>query len=82
MAHLRGGPALGMDQPRTLRQVHINVFLNKVVCQGCAPSALPVNRGCTNAQYTGAREEQPCTTRKMQRPSGEGSAEPGPESQA
>lgn len=82
MAHLRGGPALGMDHPRTLGQVHINVFLNKVVCQGCVPSALTVNRGCTDAQYTGPREKQPCATRKMQRASGEGGAEPGPESQA
>ena len=82
MTHLRGGPTLGMDHPRRLGQVHINVFLNKVVCQGCVPSVLTVNRGCTNAQYMEAREEQPCATRKMQSPSGEGGAETGPESQA
>lgn len=65
-----GGPALGMDLPRTLGQVHIIVFLSEVICQGCVPSALTVNREGTDAWYMGTREEQPCATRKMQRASG------------
>lgn len=70
-AHLgEGGPALGVDLPRTLGQVHIIVFLSEVICQGCVPSALTVNREGTDAWYMGTREEQPCATRKMQRASG------------
>lgn len=61
-AHLRGGRSSSgrVDHPRTLGQVHIIVFLNEVICQGCAPSALTVNREGTDARYMGARKEQPC----------------------
>lgn len=80
-----GGPALSMDHPRTLGQVHIIVFLNEVICQGVCPVHSQLTGKAPMPGTWGPERSSPVPLgrcRGLQGRAGEGGAEPGPESQA